>query len=74
MSTWLSAPAAMQKLAEVQDTAVRGPPGTACNTQAVPFQTSAPPPAVAELEPTASQKTVVAQDTPVKLILTPFVA
>src|SRR6267154_239332 len=74
MPTWPSAPAAMQKLVEVQDTEVRLPPGTACSAQLVPFHISAPPPAVAELEPTASQKTAEAHDTPFKIIRTPLTA
>jgi hypothetical protein len=64
----------MQKLAEVQDTEVRLPPGMACSAQAVPFHISAPPPVAAGLDPTASQKTAETQDTPVKLIRTPLTA
>jgi hypothetical protein len=74
MSTWPSAPAAMQKVAETQDTEVRLPPGTVCSAQVVPFQSSAPPPAVDELTPTASQKIAEAHDTPARLIRTPLVA
>lgn len=72
MSTWPSAPAAMQKLADVHDTDVKTPPGTACNAQAVPSHTSAPPPAVRELAPTASQKLGETHDTPFKIMRTPL--
>ena len=64
----------MQKLAEVQDTEVSGPPGTDCSAQVVPFHISAPPPVVLELDPTPSQKSVDTHDTPAKFIRRPLLA
>jgi hypothetical protein len=74
MSTWPSPPVAMQKVAEVHETAVRAPLGTTCGRQALPSHISAPPPAALELDPTASQKRVDTHDTPAKLIRRPLVA
>src|SRR5258708_34669736 len=74
MSTWPSLPAAMQKVAEVQDTDVRAPPGTTCRLHALPSHISAPAPAALELDPTASQKRAETHDTPARLIRRPLVA
>src|SRR5260221_11379686 len=71
MSTWPSLPAAMQKVAEVQDTDVRAPPGTTCRLHALPSHISAPAPAALELDPTASQKLAETHDTPAALTRAP---
>ena len=61
----------MQNVADGHDTDMSGPPGVACNAQAVPFHFSAPAPAPLALDPTASQKLAEVHDTPLRLMRWP---